>query len=378
MSGFFRFSSSKILTGKYGFSSHCLRRFFLKFFPLSSGCRFFFFISILLFANIACSSKSNPEADKQGEKNDAGFSLLEKVEIGGVDQWLLARGASKDKPVLLVLHGGPGAGSIGFARYFYEELERDFIVVNWDQRGAGKSFSFFFPDVTPETYVSDTIEVVRFLKKRFGVRKIYLMGHSWGGYIGAIASYRIPSDLYAFIAVGPVVDGEQSARRSFEYLKRQPSESPEVSSELKDLTFEEYMKDRRKWLNLFGLGMFHGKHRADEDRFLGGIMYESPDYSTWNILTYLPGIWRSSSRIRPYFFEMNLFKQAPSAFIPSFYFSGKFDYYNPEEILLKYFARLDAKEKTFESFDCCAHAPHFESPHEFAARMKLIKSSTYK
>lgn len=247
------------------------------------------------------------------------ISELEKVRIGGVDQWLFSQGKSRNNPVLLVLHGGPGAGSIGFARYFYTELEKQFIVVNWDQRGAGKSYSLFMSDVTPETYLSDTHEVILFLKRKFNVPKIYLMGHSWGGYLGAIIANRYPEDLFAYIGIGPVVNGEQSVAISYKFVLENGSKNPEISGKVKDLTQEEYLKNRRFWLNQFGVGLFHDTQRYDEDRFLRGLMEDSPEYSIFDMITYLPGIWRSSSRIRPYFFQMNLFKEAPSIRVPVYF-----------------------------------------------------------
>ncbi|EPG75600.1 alpha/beta hydrolase family protein [Leptospira fainei serovar Hurstbridge str. BUT 6] len=305
------------------------------------------------------------------------ISELEKVRIGGVDQWLFSQGKSRNNPVLLVLHGGPGAGSIGFARYFYTELEKQFIVVNWDQRGAGKSYSLFMSDVTPETYLSDTHEVILFLKRKFNVPKIYLMGHSWGGYLGAIIANRYPEDLFAYIGIGPVVNGEQSVAISYKFVLENGSKNPEISGKVKDLTQEEYLKNRRFWLNQFGVGLFHDTQRYDEDRFLRGLMEDSPEYSIFDMITYLPGIWRSSSRIRPYFFQMNLFKEAPSIRVPVYFFTGKYDYYNPEEILVKYVNGLEAPKKTFHSFECCAHAPHFEAIADFAEQMKLVKLNTY-
>ena len=65
------------------------------------------------------------------------------------------------------------------------ELERSFTIVQWDQRGAGKSFRFHPPGMNAEQFVRDTIELSRFLQQRFGGRKIYLAGYSWGSLIAA-------------------------------------------------------------------------------------------------------------------------------------------------------------------------------------------------
>ncbi len=68
-----------------------------------------------------------------------GMSRLEQVEFGGVRQWISIRTADPDLPVLLFLHGGPGSANLAKLLQQVPELEKYFVVVNWDQRGAGKS-----------------------------------------------------------------------------------------------------------------------------------------------------------------------------------------------------------------------------------------------
>ncbi len=201
------------------------------------------------------------------------------------------------------------------------------------------------------------------------------MGHSWGGYIGAIVAHRHPEHLFAYIGIGPVVNGEQSARISYEFILNQAKQDPNLASQVKDLTLISYLENRRKWLNKFGVGMFHGSHRNDEDEFLRGVMFDSPDYSFINMLTYLPGIWKTASRIRPFFFKMNLFEEAPEINVPVYFFSGRFDYYNPGEILVKYVSALKSPKKSIHWFECCSHAPHFETPNDFAEKLISVINS---
>src|SRR5512143_2998875 len=70
-----------------------------------------------------------------------GISSLEQVDLNGCPQWLLLRGHDVRKPLLLFLHGGPGSAAIWFAHHSMRQLERHFVCVNWDQRGAGKSYA---------------------------------------------------------------------------------------------------------------------------------------------------------------------------------------------------------------------------------------------
>ena len=68
-----------------------------------------------------------------------GVNSLEQVELNGVKQWISIRGTDIHNPVLLFLHGGPGSANLAKLRLQVPELEQNFIIVNWDQPGAGKS-----------------------------------------------------------------------------------------------------------------------------------------------------------------------------------------------------------------------------------------------
>jgi len=57
------------------------------------------------------------------------------VPLGGIEQWITIRGASRANPVLLILHGGPAEVASPLIEQF-APFEQDFIVVQWDQRGA--------------------------------------------------------------------------------------------------------------------------------------------------------------------------------------------------------------------------------------------------
>jgi len=136
-------------------------------------------------------------------KAENGINTLEKQNLGGVDQWVSIRGENRDAPMLLFIHGGPGSANLDKLRQQVPELEQHFVVVTYDQRGAGKSTlsSTGYSDLSIEKMVSDAYELVQSLKERFGVEKIYLMGFSWGTEIGLTLAERYPEDFYAYIGV---------------------------------------------------------------------------------------------------------------------------------------------------------------------------------
>ncbi|WP_318503114.1 hypothetical protein [Bacillus sp. T3] len=110
---------------------------------------------------------------------------LTKMNFGGFEQWLLIRGESGMNPILLFLHGGPGTPNIGIAADTQKQLEKNFIVVNWDQLGAGLSYNHEIPKeaMTIEKMIGYTKEVIQYLLKRFKKEKLFLVGHSWEVYL---------------------------------------------------------------------------------------------------------------------------------------------------------------------------------------------------
>ncbi len=87
--------------------------------------------------------------------------------------------------MLLFLHGGPGMPAMYLAHKFQSDLERDFVVVHWDRRGAGKSFDARLqtPTFSVRQTLNDTYELTEALRLRVRQPRIYLVGHSWGSYL---------------------------------------------------------------------------------------------------------------------------------------------------------------------------------------------------
>ncbi|HEX4271275.1 MAG TPA: alpha/beta fold hydrolase, partial [Rhizomicrobium sp.] len=117
-----------------------------------------------------------------GEIDESGF-----VKIGGIDQWIAIQGRDRTNPVILFLHGGPGEAQSPFLDQF-RPWQRDFTVVNWDQRGAGKTYEkngeAAMPAFNLDRVVNDAIEVAEYARGRLGKRKLVLMGQSTGSLLG--------------------------------------------------------------------------------------------------------------------------------------------------------------------------------------------------
>ncbi len=118
-----------------------------------------------------------------------GIQEQRMLRVGGIDQWMSIHGLHRDNPILLFLHGGPGMTSIPASYYYIAPWEKYFTVVQWDQRGAGKTYlanspAEVRPTMTIDRMVADAEESVSYLRKTYGRKRIVLMGHSWGTVLG--------------------------------------------------------------------------------------------------------------------------------------------------------------------------------------------------
>ena len=135
------------------------------------------------------------------------LEISEYVNLNGVKQYILATG-NENGPLMLFLHGGPGVSQSGFIRKYQSKLEEDFLVVNWDQLGDGKSNTKIFSkdELKINNIVNDAISLIEILRDRFKKNRIYLVGHSFGSLIGIILSQKIPQYIKAYISIGQVVN----------------------------------------------------------------------------------------------------------------------------------------------------------------------------
>ena len=141
------------------------------------------------------------------------------VRIGGIDQWITLKGEDRNNPVVLVLHGGPGDAWSPFADSMYAGWDKSFTLVQWDQRGAGRTFSkngtSIESTMTVDRMVDDGIEVAEFLTKHLHQKKIILLGGSWGSILGISMSHARPDLFYAYVGVAQIVNWQKNLSASY-------------------------------------------------------------------------------------------------------------------------------------------------------------------
>jgi len=339
-------------------------------------------VVILSLVTVSLVSWTPAIRDSNRQVIEESIASLEQVSLGGIEQHILIRGQNKNNPVLLFLHGGPGYPQISFARKFQSKLEKDFVVVQWDQRGSGKSYSRQVPEdsMNREQFISDTIELVEHLSKQFDQEKIYLAGHSWGSDLGVRAVSKRPDLFYAYIGIGQVVHSEKQEQISYEYVYSMAAAdgNKKALEDLEEIGFPPYAdheKDvmvQRKWLRRYD-GVEVNVNTMRE--IVLGILF-SPEYTWLDGIRFIRGNYFTRETMFNDIKDVNMLEDYPVLPVPVYFMAGRQDYNTPSELVKQYYNQLDAPIKEFFWFENSAHDPHFEEPEKFAELMGYILNET--
>ncbi len=309
------------------------------------------------------------------DSND-GIAVIEKVRLGGLEQWIEIRGHDRSKPILLFLHGGPGFPQMPFA-HLNAELERHFVVVQWDQRGAGKSYSSSVPDESMRVtqFVSDAHELVQILLTRFGARRCYLVAHSWGSLFGAQLAAQYPGLFFAYVGIGQAVDLPQTEQVLYQFAldSARREDNQTAIADLERIGRPPHSKADHKFMTKWVDHYAEREHPSLSRTRMMRLALESPAYS-WIDLVKIPlGVRYSFQRLwKEIFYETSLFKQAPRIDVPVYFFLGRHDKVVTSDVAQRYFDALDApREKQIVWFEESGHWPHFEEPEKY--RKELIE-----
>jgi proline iminopeptidase len=305
-----------------------------------------------------------------------GVGRLEAVRIGGIEQWVSIRGRDSRNPVLLVINGGPGYVLMPESWWMSRDWEEYFTVVHWDQRGTGKTLLIndpakLAPTMTLARSVADGEEMVEWLRKELGKRKVFVLAHSAGTYVGLQLAAHHPDWLHAYIGVGQMADMPESERRGWAFAIARaraagnaravrelesiaPYFAPGHPSPLKDLYLE------RKWVGYFG-GVMAYRHDNDADSDLVKL---SPDYSREELRHIYDG-----NEFAERFLLQDLVDGDWSAIrtlgCPLFLFEGRHDTNASSDVAREWFEKVEAPAKQFVWFEDSAHMPMTEEPAKF-------------
>ncbi len=329
-----------------------------------------FVIGLLTISIVSQRRAHTPEIDQ-----DTGIAELIQVDVNGKKEWVSIRGKDKNNPIILFLAGGPGGSQLGAVRRNLAELEEEFVVVNWEQPGSGKSYQVMpINSISVNTYIEDGLEITNYLRNRFERDKIYLMGESWGSLLGIFLAKEMPESYYAFIGTGQMVDFAETEQRCYDLALQRAKEKSDTD------TIEE--------LNKIGPPPYSGKNIALKAgvylQYLSGEMSHNPnihnpgyetledlaseEYGVIDQINYIRGIVTTFSNLYPQLWDIDLRQGYTEIDIPIYMFVGRHDLNAPTDLAEEYFNLLQAPDKKLIWFEHSGHSPWINENNLFCEK----------
>lgn len=321
---------------------------------------------------------TDPFLDKNGQVDPHSVAAMQTWTIGGIPQRVWLRGRRTDAPLLILVHGGPGSSESALFRAYVPDLEEHFVVVYWDQRGAGRSFTAESRrgEMTIDRFVEDLGELVGQATHRFGQQQVYLLAHSWGNVPALLYTVRHPETVAAYIAVSPAVDYPEAERLSWSWAASEARRRGEdrALAELNRIgppphSVEEMLVSR-DWVDRFG-----GSFQADMNK--GDLIFaalRTDEASLWDLVLFGAGNEFSLEALWP---ELRSYRAPPGARFeaPVYFLLGRHDRQVPAATAAAYFSGVEASCKQLIWFENSAHNPPFEEPERFVEVVRSVAAS---
>jgi pimeloyl-ACP methyl ester carboxylesterase len=298
-----------------------------------------------------------------------GIDEARYVKVGGIQQWITIRGEDRNNPVLLFLHGGPGDATNPWGYAGFRLWLKHFTVVQWDQRGAGRTFGKN-RDAPPQAITiarmtQDGVELADLLRKQLRKDKIILVGHSWGSTLGVHMVKARPDLFYAFVGTGQVADPASSYTVAHRELLRKAETLKDARAirELREVGPPPYPDGRgygvqRKWSNFF----------EGADAFISsmvGFALAAPGYTLRDVNDWFDGQNISAERLVPQAFAIDARTLAGDFAVPVFVIQGAEDFTTPTSLARSFIDSIRAPAKTFVAIEGGGHFAVFMKSSAF-------------
>ncbi len=291
------------------------------------------------------------------------------VKIGGIDQWVTIRGRDRAAPVILEVHGGPGWA---LSPFLPSRLEQDFVVVSWDQRGAGKTYGRSGPvgaGVTLDRIAQDGVEVAQYARARLRADKMILLGSAWGGSVGAAMAQARPELFHAYVAVSPVIDSEAGEKLAYaDVLAKAQARHDALGIRALQWVGPPPYADlrgsavRRHLAKAYEPGSPGSVHLLDK-------VATAPRYTLRDVWNWLAGFFSSQSYFRGPAGQVDLFARGTDFAVPVFVFQGDDDDETPAALTAAWYERIAAPRKTYVLVARAGHHAALTRPDLFTDMM---------
>jgi proline iminopeptidase len=295
-----------------------------------------------------------------------------ELTLGGARQVVNVRGSDRDNPLLIFIHGGPGSVEMPIAWSFQRPWEDFFTVVQYDQRGAGRSYPLndpvaLAPTLSLERYRDDAIELIEALQRKYGKRKVILLGHSWGSMVGLSVAIKRPDLLYAYVGMGQSVDVREAERVGMAWTEEQARKRGDKEALAAIAAIRPYPDSGpftidqadgwRKYAIRYGS---LAAYRPDA-RFYLRAPRLSPEYTPDDIKSWDKGSGYTVTTLWPRMADIS-FLDVNRMEVPVIMLLGRHDITTPSPIVANWMDKLSAPSKRTVWFEHSSHLPMIEEP----------------
>lgn len=284
-----------------------------------------------------------------GQPLSGSIATLEQVTLNGSQQWITIRGTNRHHPILLYLNGGPGAGSFPWTNIALGPLEKQFVVVNWDQPNTGKSYGDVpLTGLTPQRYVSDASALTQLLRARFHQEKIYVLGDSWGSILGIKLVQQHPELFYAYIGSGQMVNTTENDVMGYQFALRYAAQHGDTATvdTLRRNGPPPYVGEGMIWKYVAVLNVLNSS-MGELDYRLSVLLvpWLAPEYGLLEKVNYEWGLIETFTVLYPQLRDLDFTTQAAKLDVPVYFFEGRKDVNAMTSLVEQYYSVLQAPHK---------------------------------
>lgn len=312
--------------------------------------------------------------DDAGRPIVGSIASVERMRIGGTDQWVSLRGRDVRNPLLVFVCGGPCASEMALVRHYNRGLEDHFVVAMWDHRGAAKSFDAIHREPpTLDRHVEDLRELVEQLSRRFECSRVYVVAHSWGSVPGLEFARRHGALLHAYVGIGQIVNVEEGHRLAYErsLALAHSTGNKRAAWVLEQIGPPPY---RGRWVRMMkhwtmvqaALAQGAAKKVVRE---MAAVSWRAPEYSWIDKANFVRALTIGLAETLPYTEGLDFEASARRFETPMYFVAGRHDVLTPPDLVERYVAGLEAPSKRIIWFEQAAHLPPYEEPDRFVSTM---------
>jgi pimeloyl-ACP methyl ester carboxylesterase len=304
------------------------------------------------------------------------------VKLGGIEQWIQIRGEDRSNPVLLILAGGPGNSLVPLTPVF-QSWEKYFTVVQWDQRGAGKTFGRNGRDegaMTIDRMLGDGIELSEYLLAHLRKPTLILVGHSWGTMLGVLMVKSRPELFAAYVGTGQVVAKE--AKEEILYAatmqKAKAAGDHDSVARLEAIGAPPYKSQQDLLVQRAVSERYDTDAERDLETTLTPVVVFAPDFSLHDIYSMTEGAKFAGSAMYQQTLSFDARALGTKFSMPFFIFNGDKDLVTPTDLAMRYFDSVDAPQKAFVVLEGGGHSAMLTMSdvflNELVARVRPLAS----